>query len=306
MRNDVSFISRGKKLAGWHYPPTSDALASERGAPAVVMAHGLSMTRDCGLAQYAERFAAAGMNVLVFDYRCFGDSQGQPRELVSARQQVQDYRAALDYARQLPGVDPQRVALWGTSYSGGIAVQCAYEDGRVAALVIQVPNLDNAATGWFMARHLARTDPLRGLWIVWRSVLDLLGGLVGLGPAYVRAVARQGEQAAYVNDESMDCIEQIRGPLWQNRLATRDFAWLPIFRPIKHVKDIRCRVQIFAAERDDLTPSRPAFEAARIAGERAELHPYPVGHFGVYVGELFQEIVAKQTEFLARELGDRG
>ena len=272
----------------------------------MVMAHGLSMTRDCGLEPYAERFAAAGMHVLVFDYRCFGDSEGEPRELVSAPQQVQDYHAALDFVRRLPGVDGQRVALWGTSYSGGIALQCAYEDPEVAALVIQVPNLDNGATGWFMARHLARTAPLRGLWIVWRSVLDLLGGLVGLGPAYVRAVGRQGELAAYVNDESMDCIEQIRGPLWQNRLATRDFAFLPIFRPIKHVKDVRCRMQIFAAENDDLTPSSPAFAAARIAGDRAELHPYPVGHFGVYVGERFQQIVAQQIAFLVRELGGGG
>jgi len=272
------------------------------GAPVVVMAHGLSMTRDSGLAPYAERFAAAGMHVVVFDYRCFGDSEGTPRDLVSVHQQVADYHAALAFARSLPGVDRERVALWGTSYSGGIATQCAYEDGGVQALVVQVPNLDNAATGWFMALHLTRTAPLRGLWLCAQAVRDTAAGWFGRAPVYVQALGAVGAGAAYENDESMANVEKMRGPSWHNRLALRDFTRLPLFRPIKHAKELPCRVHIVAVDRDDLTPVGPALRLAELLGERAELHRYPVGHFGVYTGALFEDVVAKQTDFLVREL----
>lgn len=304
-KNEVAFLCRGERISAWHFAPTSTALTTERGAPAVIMGHGLSLTRDCGLDKYAERFAAAGMHVLAFDYRCFGASEGEPRDLVSVRKQVDDYHAALAHVRSVPGVDAQRIAVWGTSYSGGIATQCTHEDGAVQALVLQVPNLDNAATGLFMTRHLTRTAPLRGLWIVWRAVLDFAASLLGLAPKYVQAMGRRGQWAAYVNDESMDHVDQIRGPTWNNRLALRDFVRLPVFRPIRHIPSLRCRIQIFAADRDDLTPAQPALRAAELAGERAELHRYPVNHFGVYTGDLFQEVVAKQAEFLARELARR-
>jgi pimeloyl-ACP methyl ester carboxylesterase len=302
-RSDVSFLCHGQRIHAWHYFPGAPDLTYSGRAPAVIMAHGLSMTRDSGLEPYAEHFAAAGMHVLLFDYRCFGASEGTPRELVSVRQQVEDYLAALKFVRELPGVDRDRIGVWGTSYSGGIATQCAYEDGHVQALVLQVPNLDNAATALFMAAHLTRTAPLRGLWLCVQAVRDTAAGLLGLAPVYMQALGATGEGAAYENDEAIHHVNQIRGASWQNRIALRDFTRLPLFRPIQHARALPCRVQIVAADRDDLTPVGPALRMAKLLGERAELHRYPVGHFGVYTGELFQEVVAKQTKFLVRELG---
>src|SRR5882672_12301313 len=75
---EVLFPSASGACAAWWYaPPPSPA---GDGAPAVVMGNGFSMTRHDGLRSYAEAFAAAGIGVLVFDYRHFGDSQGQPRQ----------------------------------------------------------------------------------------------------------------------------------------------------------------------------------------------------------------------------------
>lgn len=299
---EVQFLSHGKKLAASLYEAESGDRRGRALKPAIVMAHGLSLTRDCGLQRYAESFAAAGFTVLVFDYRGFGDSEGDVRELVSVKMQVQDYHSALAFVRELAQVDRTRIGLWGTSYSGGIATQCAHEDGQVQALVIQVPNLDNVATGLYMARHLMLTAPLRGLWLVSMGLADFAASLVGAGPVYVPCMGRGQGWAAYVNDESMDQIDQIRGPQWQNRLAPRDFVRWP-FRPVRHMADLRCAMQIFAAERDDLTPSSPAVRAAKMAGERAELHRYPVGHFGVYVGAVQDEIIEKQTTFFVKKLG---
>ena len=82
-------------------------LRNERGYPALVMAHGTSGVRQ-QLKQYVPRFTAAGMHVLAFDYRHFGNSYGGP--LLSVRRQLQDYAAALDVIREVQGVDPR---VWG-------------------------------------------------------------------------------------------------------------------------------------------------------------------------------------------------
>ncbi|MDB4985632.1 MAG: alpha/beta hydrolase [Myxococcaceae bacterium] len=301
---EVCFFCQGKRLVGTLYAPRSRALINASGAPVVVMGHGLSLTRDCGLERYALRFAEAGMVVLTFDYRGFGQSDGEPRELVSASQQVADYHAALRFVRALPEVDAARCAAWGTSYSGGIALQCAYEDARLEALVLLVPNLDSAATAAFVAARVLKTAPWLSLRLLSRALLDVGAGLLGRPPVYAQAMGRVGEWAAYVNDESFALMSQIRGPAWKNRIALRELVRSPLFRPLRHAADLRCPMFIVAADADDLTPVAPLLEAARLAGAGAELHRYPGGHFGMYTGALFEEVAAKQTDFLVRQFAD--
>lgn len=92
------------------------------------MAHGLGGVRQMRLDTFAERFSAAGYRCLVFDYRHFGASAGEPRQLLSVRRQLEDWRCAIAYARQLDGVDPERIILWGTSFSGGHVIRIASRD----------------------------------------------------------------------------------------------------------------------------------------------------------------------------------
>lgn len=146
MKKDFYFPSHGVRCAAWHIPAESDALAGSAGRPSVVMGHGFGGTRDSGLLDYAESFAAAGIDALVFDYRGFGDSEGTPRQDVSVRRQRQDYHAAIAVARHLPGVDPDRIALWGYSYGGGHVIAVAAQDPRVAAIVSMNPAADGLAT----------------------------------------------------------------------------------------------------------------------------------------------------------------
>src|SRR4051812_23608817 len=115
MRSDVEFDAEGVTLRGWLYRPDDAA----ENLAIVVMAHGFSAVKEMFLDAYAERFAAAGVAVLVFDNRCFGASDGEPRQEIDPWAQVRDYRHAITYASQLPGVDRNRVGVWGSSYSGG-------------------------------------------------------------------------------------------------------------------------------------------------------------------------------------------
>lgn len=79
-RHDLTFYSQGTACAAWHYPAES--------SNCVVLGHGLGGTREGMLAQYGERFQKAGLQSLIFDYRHFGDSQGEPRQLGSIPRQL--------------------------------------------------------------------------------------------------------------------------------------------------------------------------------------------------------------------------
>src|SRR6478672_9832208 len=101
--DEISFTSGHDRCAAWHFPAIGDAFDGTGGRPCVVMAPGFASTRDTGgLVAYAQGFAAAGLNVLLFDYRGFAASGGSPRQLVSASRQCQDYRAAIAAALRLP------------------------------------------------------------------------------------------------------------------------------------------------------------------------------------------------------------
>ncbi|MDN5931699.1 MAG: alpha/beta fold hydrolase, partial [Pseudonocardia sp.] len=113
-RTEHPFTVDGEQCAAWLFRPDSPGRV-----PCVVLAHGFGMTRACRLDAWAERFAAAGLAALVFDYRGFGDSGGSPRQVLDIAAQRADWRAAVAHARTTPGIDAGRVALWGTSFSGG-------------------------------------------------------------------------------------------------------------------------------------------------------------------------------------------
>ena len=55
-------------------------------------------------------YAPAGIVALAFDYRHWGDSEEEPRQLLSVPRQLEDWRAAVAYARELAGIEPDRVA----------------------------------------------------------------------------------------------------------------------------------------------------------------------------------------------------
>ena len=140
-REEVRFRSGDDECGAWLFRPDGD----EQG-PCIVLAHGFGGTREARLDAYAERFCAAGYVALVFDYRHFGASSGKPRQLISIRGQRADWRAAVAYARELEGVDANRVVAWGTSFSGGYVIELAAADKRLVATIAQTPFTDGPAT----------------------------------------------------------------------------------------------------------------------------------------------------------------
>lgn len=274
-------------------------LDGPHGRPCVVMAHGFGCTRDSGLARFAERFAAAGAEVLLFDYRGFGTSAGTPRQYVSHRRQRQDWAAAVAAARRLGGVDPARIVLWGTSYAGGHVLATAALDARIAGVIAQGAAVDGLA----LLRKPERADPSaprsKGARMALAAVRDLGHAALRRRPLLLQAVGAPGEHAMLTDAANYRDYLAMMGPTWRNEVCARSLLTIPFNRPIRHVGAIACPVLLVIAERDTVTPAA----SIRDAGERtpdAQVLAFDTGHFGIYAGPAFEQSVAAQVEFLRR------
>jgi len=292
-RTEVSFVSAGLRCAAWLYRPPGTGPQ-----PIVVLAHGFALTREARLDEYARRFVAAGFAALVFDYRHFGDSAGQPRQLMDIARQLEDWRAAITYARSLDGVDGDRAAIWGTSFSGGHVAALAAADSRIAAVISQVPYSGLGGRG-----RLPRPVFLARMIVA--AVRDEVRGRFGLAPAFLPLVAEPGSGvfAPFVESGATASLHDLfpAGYDWANQFTPRVMLRLPHYRPFGTADQIGCPWLVLVCDDDAVTP---ADQAAALASRapRVELRRFPVGHFEMYRGEWFERAVAVQVEFLRRHL----
>ena len=291
-RRDVSFDSGSDRCAAWLYVPAN----SEAGAPpCVVMAHGFGATRAGGLEAFAERFAAAGLAALVFDYRGFGDSGGSERQVLDIARQLDDWRAAVAFARSLPEVDGERVALWGSSFSGGHVVSIAAEDHRVAAVVSQAPFEDGITA-------LLAAGAMNNLRLLRAGLRDEARRLTRREPFRIAIVGPPGSVAAMNSpDAEPGYRAMFGGEPFVNEVAGRIGLRVGFYRPIRVANRVTCPWLICVCDRDVVTPPRSALAAARRAS-RSEVRRYDAGHFDIYRGDVFEQAVADQAEFLQRHL----
>lgn len=294
---ETSFTSAGVRCACWHLRGEGEALTGVRGRACVVMGHGFGATRDAGLLPFAERFAAAGADVLVFDYRGYGASDGSPRQNVDHRRHRADYHAALAHARTLPGVDPDRIVAWGSSYSGGHVVPVAARDGRVAAVISQGAAMDGAAALLEIARYAGVGQLLR---LTGHGLRDLAGALLGRPPHLIPVVGPPGSPAAISAEGAESGYRSIMGPTFRNEMCARGALIIPLNRPVTAAGRLRCPILLVLAEDDNIAPPAAVRRVAERAGAGAELLTLPSGHFDIYTGEMFDRSVTAQVEFLSR------
>ncbi|HOM27855.1 MAG TPA: alpha/beta fold hydrolase [Deltaproteobacteria bacterium] len=290
-RYESDFFSRGKRCSAWLFLP--DGVDRP---PVVVMAHGLAAEKDFGLSRYAEVFTSRGVACLVFDYRHFGRSEGEPRNLVNPWGQLADWGAAIAHARRLPEVDGGRVALWGTSFSGGHVVVSAARVPGIRAVLAQVPFVDGLATALGFPLSYQVKGLLHGL-------TDLAHAALGMPPHTVPAV---GEPGAFALMNTPECMAGYlalvpEGTTWKNEVPARFALLVSAYRPVAYARKVACPAFVVYARRDSLIPHRSVRHmVSRMRDVQACV--LDAGHFDVYTGALFEEVSARQAEFLARHL----
>jgi len=255
------------------------------------MANGFSLTRDDGLPAFAERFAGIGVTAFAFDFRYLGASSGEPRQLVDPALQCADFRAAVSFARELEGVDPDAIAVWGFSGAGGHAIYVAAGDQRIAAAVALCPMTDLIA--------LMLGIPVRNLL---RLAVDTFRNARGRGPLQIPVVGPPGSYAGLTQPEALPGFEAIRGDrsLWRNEFLPPSFLKAP-YRPVRVANRVRCPLLVCLGDRDHMAPRRAAERTVKRA-PHGELRAYPIDHFGGFLGGGFERVVSDQVEFLSRHL----
>ena len=293
-RHDISFVSDGDACAAWLYLP--DGVTSP---PVVILGHGLGATRDMRLDAFAERFAAAGIAALAFTYRHFGDSEGEPRQLLSIKRQLADWDAAIEHVKNRDDVDGTRLAVWGSSFGGGHAITVASRHPELAAAVSQCPFTDGLAS----AKALGPVGSMRLMPLVGR---DLLAKARGKEPVRITLAGAPGSQALMTAPDALPGYLALvpEGKPFVNEVAARVVPTITAYRPGRAAKKVASPILFCVCDTDSVTPPAETLAYARTA-PKGEIKTYPAGHFDIYLGDAFEAVVADQVEFLTRHLKAR-
>jgi len=286
----VQFFSRGQKIAAILFSPNK---VKERAA-GIVLCQGYTGTKELFLPQLAQAFCEAGYPSLVFDYRGWGESEGD-RGYLFPSEQVEDIRNAMTFLGTQKMVDPERIGLYGTSFGGANVIAGAAVDQRAKCIVANLP-IGNGKR-WLRS--------LRRLW-EWREFLQLIAedrqnrvlsgksrkmkafDIVPLDPTIQEAMA------AAIKD----------GFLQEDEITLESAEAIMAFSPEDMVAKISPRPILFIhAGADNLVSSEESQILYERAGEPKKLVIVPgVTHVDFYLGEAFGQVTSLSLDWFTRYL----
>jgi fermentation-respiration switch protein FrsA (DUF1100 family) len=288
MSDLITFASEGAALRGRLFR------AAGPNRPVVVMAHGFSAVAD-QLFRHAEAFAAAGFTALVYDHAGFGLSDGFPRQEVDPPKQLRGYRDAVSFVRSLPGVDAGKIALWGSSFSGGHVLNAGALDPRVTCVVSQAPFISGSAL-------LALRDDLAAFEAGLFAEREARSA--GAPPTMIPVTAPGDGLAALPGDDAHDYFAGTLSPTWNNEVTLSSFENVRAYEPAWWIKKLAPRPLLMIVAADDtVTPTAHAEAAFARAGGAKKLIRVPGGHFDVYLGAGFDQAVGEMLAFFREHLG---
>ena len=263
------------------------------------MAHGYSGVKEQYLDNFASKFADAGFVVLVFDYRYFGASEGDPRQQLLWYEQIIDYRNAITWVSMQPEVDGARIGVWGTSYSGGHVLQVAACDKRVKAVVAQVPAV-GAWESYFAQLPSEQIAQISAVHAAARAERMKTGTIL-----YAPVVAPPGQPGVMTAPGAYEFFTASarNAPRWENRVTVESLETGMYYDPTEFIELIApVPLLMIIADDDVVTPTavqKKAFERAR---EPKSLIVVPGQHFDPYVGPKHLQYATPAVAWFARYL----
>ena len=289
-RHDVSFASGEDTCAAWLYMP-----AGVISPPVVILGHGLGATREMRLDAFAERFAQAGIAALAFTYRHFGDSGGQPRQLLSIKRQLADWDAAIAWVKNRRDIEGTRIAVWGVP----LAV------ATPSPLPHATPSSKRRWPSALHRRVSLRTRTWPGC--IPQGVTHCCKGFrFYCRPPRAHMIPLAGPPGSVALMNASDAVPGYEALLpadttFRNEVAARVAPTLMAYRPGRAAKKINFPILFCVSNTDTVTPPTQTLRYARTA-PRGEITRYDAGHFDFYIGEAFEALVRDQVEFLTHHL----
>mmetsp|Transcript_19069 Transcript_19069/g.24623 ORF Transcript_19069/g.24623 Transcript_19069/m.24623 type:complete len:358 (+) Transcript_19069:57-1130(+) len=305
VRQTVFFDSHGVRCHAWLYTPTK---TTQSKFPVVIMGHGLGAQKDFGLEKYAEVFAKKGLASFLIDYRNFGGSEGEPRNLINPFRHVEDWESAVQFVRsgQLGGqYDELKIGLWGSSMAGGHVLVTAAQQEGISAVVSQIPHLNGRDSS---KRNIKKLGVPAVLHRVLFALQDQVRGFFGLSPYQIRIIGHLDEFALMPSSDDEYAAYFAKHPThrlgnWKNQAPARFMLHLPRYNPEDYLDKVNCKVLFIAAEDDRLCPFQYVERAKEKLGDRGEvLSLKNVGHFAMYSGEPLEIASRRAAEFLVDNL----
>jgi len=281
------FYVNKTRCAGWLYLPDN-----VKNPPIIVMAHGFGAERTFKLDAFAERFANAGYSVFLFDYRTFGDSDGEPRNNINPFKHLRDWKCAIEHVRTLDNIDTKKIVLWGTSFSGGHVIVSAARDKKISGIIAQVPFVDGFATVNMLGYKFFLQATIAG-------IRDLFRIITCRKPYYV-PITSDPDKFGFLNapgckDGYLAMVP--KDSKWRNECPARTAFPTLFYRPVTFADKVECPALVICALKDELIPVKVVEKAAKKM-KNAKFIQLPVGHFDVYFGNVFEDVIKLQIDFL--------
>jgi uncharacterized protein len=297
MRRNIEFNADGVTLRGWLYTPDG----TKGPFPAVVMAHGFTAIKEMTLDRYAEVFCRGGLAVVVYDNRCLGESDGTPRHDIDWAAQRRDYRCAITFAQQQKEIDPERIGVWGTSYTGGAVLAFAALDRRVKAVVSQVPFVNGVKNIQQFLRLAEIPDFMKML------DEDRARRMKGEPSQYLKVATDKADEAcAFPGLRTFNYfhkyMKEVPGCRWENKVTVRSLEYLLEYDVTGYMELIApTPLLMIISHADSATPTDLALEMFQRAREPKELYVIKDDHYASYL-EGFEGTSAAARDFFAKNL----
>ena len=297
----IFFASTGEKIAATLYMPTASPYSKK--FPAIILCQGLSGTQTLVLPQVAHSFAEAGFVALTFDYRGFGQSEGQTG-IVDPQARSQDALDACNFVRAHAQVDPRRVGIYGHSLGGGVAQYAASYDEALQCVV--------STSGFSSGDKLLRSLRSASEWLEFKEILDedriqrALSGkskLVEIEDIFPLSTRFQDEYAALGAQKESSSIPENRinsSHLFQ--LISADFI---LQFDTTHLLPKICPKPILFIHgaKDDIIPLEDVMEAYRLANEPKKLIIFDdYDHVGLDHGPGLEQVISLATDWFNKHL----
>lgn len=294
-RQNISISIDNTFISGWLYLP-KDIVEP---VPCVILSNGFCGTKDAALEDYALRFVDIGVAAITYDYRYFGESGGEPRQLFNGIKQMEDLRAVIDYARNREKIDENKIVLWSTSAAGRYGIIIAAEDKRIAGVISQCPSLDHGKDDKLI---LKREGIGYFLKLLMHAQRDKGRSRFGLSTHFIPAVGKPGSFAMLNAHGTFEGYKSLmsESDYFINKICGRSMLMMQGPNVTKVAENVKCPVLILVCEKDTTVSPDSYRKVAKILGGKATVIKYSVGHFDIYKGEIFDKVVDAELDFLKR------